>query len=72
MFPVTADGLRDFNSRNGDALSDAQAGKAGQHKVVIALNPINGNASDFALSWCAGIGDVGLHYDVLGVGAFAK
>jgi hypothetical protein len=67
VLPVSLDGLGDFGAGYADLLADGESGESDEHVVFVSLDTLDGDASDFALPGCAGIGDVGIDDDFLGM-----
>jgi hypothetical protein len=67
VLPIALDSFGDLSTWHADTLSHRETGESDEHIVLIALDTLDGNTANLALARCAGIGDVGVDYDVLRV-----
>ena len=67
MLPVALDSLGDFGTRHADVLSHGETGEADEHIVLVALDTLDGDATNLALARRTGIGDVRVDNNVLRV-----
>ena len=65
MPPIPLHGISDFVSWDRNLLSNLQSRDTGEHVVLISLDTRHAHASENKLTWCSGIGYVGVNYLVL-------
>ena len=51
VLPIALDSLRNLGARQVNGLTDSQSRQVGEHKVLIALDTLDGETSELQVAW---------------------